>query len=153
MTTPKPETSKTCKRCGETKPESAFHAHVPGRRKAICSPCRSQVRKGRPSEKESPEKSRWRTIERRYKITRAQYMALLAAQDGKCAICGEAPAPGKHLGVDHCHTTGKVRALLCTNCNRVVGIYENYHRAVVAYLATYGDGSPLLEQAESGTGH
>ena len=61
-----------------------------------------------------------------YGLTVEQFDALLAAQNGVCAICGR---PQTHklweeLCVDHDHTTGKVRALLCHHCNVMVGYAE-----------------------------
>lgn len=58
-------------------------------------------------------------LKRRYGITAEQYDALLEAQGGVCAICGE-PPKGKALHVDHDHATGGVRGLLCggyRSCN------------------------------------
>ena len=49
----------------------------------------------------------------------AEYDALLAAQGGGCAICGNAPKT-RRLHVDHDHKTGKVRGLLCHRCNRAL---------------------------------
>jgi hypothetical protein len=48
---------------------------------------------------------------------------MLDAQNGECAICGT-PTPASHtdkFSVDHCHTTGKVRGLLCNRCNTSIG--------------------------------
>ena len=63
----------------------------------------------------------------RYGISAKDYDVLLAKQGGKCAICSTSD-PGtkraKYFDVDHCHTTGKVRALLCRNCNVTVGVVE-----------------------------
>ena len=57
-----------------------------------------------------------------YGLTREKYDAMLQLQQGKCAICGEPPnGRWKKLNIDHCHTTGKVRGLLCTGCNRAIG--------------------------------
>lgn len=56
-----------------------------------------------------------------YGITLEQYQELLAKQDGRCAICKR----DRPLSVDHCHTTGRIRGLLCSSCNIVVGHIEN----------------------------
>ncbi len=52
-------------------------------------------------------------LRRRYGITAQHADQMLAEQDGNCAVCREAPA--SH--VDHDHATGRVRGLLCCNCN------------------------------------
>jgi hypothetical protein len=52
-------------------------------------------------------------------VTTAQYEAMLAAQGGGCAICGNPPKT-RRLDVDHDHRTGKVRGLLCHRCNRAL---------------------------------
>jgi len=69
-------------------------------------------------------------LKRLYGITVDDYYAMLEQQGGGCAIC-EAKIPGmrhyKRNGriemfhVDHCHSTGKVRGLLCGACNRAIG--------------------------------
>lgn len=55
-----------------------------------------------------------------FRITPDEYDAILAAQDGGCAICGRPPREGKRLAVDHDHKTGYIRGLLCFVCNRRV---------------------------------
>lgn len=73
---------------------------------------------------------RW-TLQRRYGITLATYEAMLAAQGGKCAICGSADskthegALGKFFCVDHDHATGKARGLLCFLCNAGLGKFKD----------------------------
>jgi hypothetical protein len=51
-------------------------------------------------------------------ITKEDYAIRLKDQQGKCAICGCLP---KKLCVDHDHETGKIRGLLCNNCNLMLG--------------------------------
>jgi hypothetical protein len=66
-------------------------------------------------------------IRNQYGITLAQYNSMLEAQNYTCAICGNGDeVEGRRLAIDHCHTTGKVRGLLCGKCNRGLGLfYDN----------------------------
>jgi hypothetical protein len=57
----------------------------------------------------------------RYGLTQASYLAMLEAQNGVCAVCSAPPKAGRSLHVDHCHSSGKVRGLLCPNCNSALG--------------------------------
>jgi hypothetical protein len=68
------------------------------------------------------EKYKWRHLRRTYGLTREDYEAMIAAQAGKCSICGE---PMNRMAVDHDHATGRVRALLCIPCNAALGHVEN----------------------------
>ena len=72
-----------------------------------------------------------------YNMTHNDYLTMLANQGGGCAICGQPPANGMHLAVDHDHATGAIRGLLCTRCNLQLGWYELNRRAVMAYLRRY----------------
>jgi Recombination endonuclease VII len=69
-------------------------------------------------------------------ITDADYEALLAAQGGGCAICGNPPKT-RRLHVDHDHKTGKVRGLLCHRCNRALPnwVTVEWLYAAMTYLA------------------
>ena len=59
-----------------------------------------------------------------YGITSSDYELRVLEQGGKCAICLRPPT-SKGLGVDHSHLTGKVRGLLCTNCNMTLGLMHD----------------------------
>ncbi len=82
-------------------------------------------------------------LRREYGISEEQYNKLLEEQDHCCAVCGRNKTEfNKHLNVDHNHTTGEIRGLLCTNCN---------HRLI----GKHTDGSLLRKMAEyveQGTG-
>jgi len=77
------------------------------------------------------------------------YVAMLEAQKGVCAICGrpERRVDGntqkiKDLAVDHCHTSNRVRALLCSNCNTAIGLLDDSPDLLSkarAYLLHYAD--------------
>src|SRR5271167_40528 len=60
-------------------------------------------------------------LKNRYGITIEQFEEMLIKQNGLCAICNNLPEEGKRLNVDHDHKTNKVRALLCRNCNLLIG--------------------------------
>lgn len=64
----------------------------------------------------------------RYQLNRLDMVALLESQNKQCALCDKELEmfAGRHGGfVDHCHTTGRVRGILCNRCNTVVGGLEN----------------------------
>lgn len=55
-----------------------------------------------------------------YGLTSAEYQTIYDFQGGTCAICQRARGIRRKLSVDHCHTTGEVRGLLCSTCNSKV---------------------------------
>lgn len=60
-----------------------------------------------------------------YKLTIEQWEAMHAHQGGVCYVCREPePVKGRRLAVDHNHTTGEIRGLLCSRCNPVLGKIE-----------------------------
>jgi hypothetical protein len=72
-------------------------------------------------------------LKKRYGLTAQEVDVLVAAQGGRCAICREAPA--EH--VDHDHQTGRVRGILCFNCNGGLGQFRDRHDVLtlaIAYL-------------------
>lgn len=77
---------------------------------------------------------------RRYGLTSQRYQELLAEQGGVCALCGEARRGwtlGADLHIDHCHATGRVRGLLCGECNTALGRFGDdpaQLRRAAAYL-------------------
>lgn len=60
----------------------------------------------------------------RYKISQSQFDDLLLSQNGKCGICKIDLALIKAC-IDHCHTTGKVRGILCIPCNSGIGMFRD----------------------------
>lgn len=69
-------------------------------------------------------------MQKNYGITLEEYAELVEKHAGACAICGgegfELVKGQKNLLViDHCHSTGKVRGLLCHNCNRGLGLFQD----------------------------
>lgn len=74
---------------------------------------------------------------KRYGLTVEQYEAMEDAIDGVCPIC----TWSERLVVDHCHGTGKVRGLICRNCNSALGLMRESRallRAAQYLIEHYG---------------
>ena len=74
-----------------------------------------------------------------YGISLEEYDKVYTSQNGKCFICSE---PHETLFVDHCHTTKKVRSLLCRHCNLGIGFFKDNVRLLkeaIKYLEKGND--------------
>lgn len=63
-------------------------------------------------------------LRKNYGINLDQYEILAEVQNHRCKICNK-PEMGKALAVDHNHGTGKIRGLLCQNCNMGLGKFQD----------------------------
>jgi hypothetical protein len=61
-------------------------------------------------------------LKKKYNITPKVYTDMVLIQGSCCAVC---KTSSLKLHVDHNHTTGKVRGLLCSNCNRGIGLLKD----------------------------
>lgn len=89
--------------------------------------------------KKDPDKARDQWMRSKYGLTFDELNRRLIAQGGACKICGDAP---KRWCVDHDHKTGKVRSILCYNCNLALGhLKDSAKRAfsAAAYLIEHGN--------------
>jgi len=78
---------------------------------------------GRQWRKDNPEKVKNNDLQKKYGITLEDYNKMFEEQKRCCKICTKHYKEEKQaLVVDHCHTTGKVRGLLCNQCNRGLGM-------------------------------
>lgn len=67
------------------------------------------------------DRTRDSELRRLYGITLEDYRIMVSQQEGRCLICKES----NELVVDHCHRTGVVRGLLCSQCNRAMGLFQD----------------------------
>lgn len=83
-----------------------------------------RARYARDWRKANPLRAKANDLRKMFGIELADYEAMLTAQGGVCAICG---GTDKHyrLAVDHDHGSGKVRGLLCVDCNRAIGMFKD----------------------------
>ena len=131
---------KECSSCRETKPLEDFHPRkdTADRLYADCKKCIVQANGERASVK--PDTRRAYNLKVNYNITIEEYDAILASQNGKCAVC-KRPPRGKKLAVDHDHITKEVRGLLCAGCNlRVIGKHRSSD--IFRSAANYIDNPP-----------
>lgn len=92
--------------------------------------------------KNNPEYFRYKVIKSNYGLEKDEYLALVEKQNNLCAICfqPETDKVKKFLSVDHDHTTGKVRGLLCSRCNKSIGAFEDnvvFLSNAIKYLKQY----------------
>lgn len=100
-----------CCVCLTSKPKTDFYKkNRNGRLDSSCKACRII-------------KSRERTLG----VTEQQYRELERKQNGRCGICRNRLRSRRYkaFAVDHCHRTGRVRGLLCTNCNTALGLLKD----------------------------
>jgi len=80
----------------------------------------------------------WQSKVHSYGLTLDQYHAIVERQGERCAVCRKVIAPmGRDTHIDHDHTTGKVRGLLCSECNLGLGKFKDRPdvlRAAATYL-------------------
>lgn len=70
----------------------------------------------------------------RYGITFAEKQEIIEKQNNKCLICSEEFKNNRHIHVDHCHVTNKLRGILCYSCNSKLGWFEKNKNSVINYL-------------------
>ncbi|MFF3502733.1 endonuclease VII domain-containing protein [Streptomyces sp. NPDC003247] len=97
---------KRCPQCQEIKPHAEWERNKSSSDgwSSYCRVCRA-------------ERNRISYFKRKYGLTPTERDTMIASQMGLCVICLKAPA----VHVDHCHETGKVRGVLCFNCNSAIG--------------------------------
>jgi hypothetical protein len=142
---------RSCKACGVRREDDEFYTRVDNKGRTItaarCKPCvredTKRRRAGVPQKQtEYTPFERYRANQRgrfnRMGITACQYTRMRIEQDERCAICREPfEMGGKTPPIDHCHTTGRVRGLLCTPCNvGIGGLRDNpeWLRAAAEYV-------------------
>ena len=106
-----------------------------GKKRAKCKVCLAAQK--REYYKNNPDKAKHRNLKTIYGITKDRFTEMSEAQGHACACCGRV-AP---LNVDHCHSTGQVRGLLCTNCNFALGHFKDSVEVIqkaIDYLKQHG---------------
>lgn len=156
---------KTCLKCGKAWPISEYHQKR-GKPQPQCKTCRSEymasyyqanrdreriIRKAwyeknkssvceklKQQYKASPEKFSFARKLQKYGLTKEHYEAMLAKQGNACELCRQTFVGTPY--VDHCHTSHKVRGLLCSQCNTGFGLLREdvaVFKRCIAYAKKY----------------
>lgn len=146
---------KVCTKCGTEKPHSEFGRKSDQRDglNTWCKMCvneytivynkknperrRESTRRWREKNRDKYKSSYRGTHLKKYGLTLQEYTTLLEQQGGVCAICACAPCR-RRFAVDHDHTDGNIRGLLCSNCNTGIGLLGDSPgrlQAAIAYLS------------------
>ena len=122
-------TTRICTKCNQDLPITEFYRQS-SKKSGYKSHCKECVRAQRKEYYATPEGYKY-AIEKAWRdkgmvFTVEEYDALLQEQGFGCAICGtESNKNGTRLCVDHCHTTGKIRGILCNDCNTSLGKFND----------------------------
>jgi hypothetical protein len=135
-----------CKICKEEKPLSNFGKHINNNKyniSRVCKTCSIQLNK--------------ESKIRGYNLSKDEFVKKLKEQNYQCKICKSeikylSPNKEKYKSacIDHDHKTGKIRGLLCSNCNRALGLFKDDQSIIknaYKYLVQYKSGE-LLENPE-----
>lgn len=138
-------TEKPCARCGVTKLVAEFNVNRSHRdgRASWCKSCNAENLREWSLKNESRKRRLTFAshLRKSYGIDLSAYDQMLAAQGGVCAICAEPCRVKARLSVDHCHSSGQVRGLLCDDCNNALGRLKDRPSNLTAsllYLAKNG---------------
>jgi hypothetical protein len=140
--TPYTKLAKVCTRCGIEKSVTDFWAQRTrgNRPNPECKSCSLIRSRARPYTKRTPTQTRKYNLKNKYGISLQEYQDMFDKQEGLCGICQQPPKTGQLLFVDHSHTSGKVRNLLCSRCNTILGHIEcnpTILPGIVNYLKEY----------------
>lgn len=121
-----------CKACDSNKLKTEFHNDASSKRghAYYCKSCATS--KSRKWHKDNTDNVEYKQARRdsyfknKYNLSLEERISLLREQEGACAICHIPLNPfGNYTHTDHDHLTGKVRGILCTNCNRGLGHFKD----------------------------
>jgi protein-arginine kinase activator protein McsA len=141
---------RVCRACKKSEAEIRFYDPTTVAGKAagsMCQPCWVQKSVDwRRAHKDVWNRQRHqRLLQRQHGITPEQFEKLYAAP--KCGGCGVSKSkpqngsPAKRLALDHCHTTNRIRGLLCHECNRTIATAQDSPQ-ILRQLADYLENPP-----------
>ena len=120
-----------CPHCRQTKNRTEFYRSNASR--GFHSWCKVCCRAAGRKRVRDPKKRRQYTLKSRYGLSSADLTQLRLAQKNKCGLCAQ-PLQHNHFHIDHSHTTGEIRGLLCPRCNVAIGLFHDDPELIKAAL-------------------
>lgn len=78
--------------------------------------------------------AKWNRVKKLYNLDQESFNKMLLDQGYKCAICKVEIDGGRGTHIDHCHTLGNVRGLLCSRCNQAIGLLDESEEKILSAL-------------------
>jgi hypothetical protein len=155
---------KKCSKCGQEKQLAEYHKDRRGvdglygwckscaieKARAYRERFRDKVRESqRQTRLKNPHVYKNKMLKYTFGITLEQYEEMLKNQNYSCAVCGKEETEihpkskkVKNLNVDHCHSTGKIRGILCGACNRGIGLLKDDPKILLSAIEYLKRNSP-----------
>ena len=149
---PKTLGTKICKCCGENKSITEFYKtkrNCDGRG-TTCKECKREkkmeYRLREDVKVHTAEYNKDYKLRIAYGIGTEDKLSMIDSQNGNCAICGKKLIDlNNNICVDHDHGTGKIRGILCGNCNRAIGLFFDNPKTLIA-AAMYLERTTVLHE-------
>lgn len=134
------EDQRTCNKCNITQLPSSFREYKKRKtngdifyhRLSICKKCEIPITNAMNKRYKETGYSREHNLKRLFNMTIQEYNDLFKSQSFKCKICyRNKDINEKNFPVDHDHLTGKVRAILCPQCNLAIGGYKDNWKLIL----------------------
>ena len=137
---------KVCKLCKEEKPLTEFYLFYSkwSNKNYTSCRCKSCHGKYKQNNVNTPKNRKTEKLKLRYGLTFEKWEEIRKQQNFSCMICGISEQEnGRHLDVDHCHKSEKVRGVLCNHCNSLLGHSRDNIgtlKSAISYLEKYSKG-------------
>jgi hypothetical protein len=141
---------KKCRICNETDEtkfspsrtnqcKSCVQQYRKDKRAGTWTPAQVKGDRSKTDNHKTPEATWKRHIKAKFGINENAYHDLVESQGNRCGICRTDSPSSKHgkWSIDHCHSTGKIRGLLCQSCNKGLGLFRDnvaFLQQAVQYL-------------------
>ena len=132
--------TKECTNCEKVKPLNEFDNKKDSKdgKQGYCKICNRE--KSAKWQKENPERHKENMLRNKYGLTISMLERLIEGQDGRCLVCTNVLQEGRKVHIDHCHTEGHIRGVLCNHCNLGLGHFKD-NPGVLRRAAEYLEGN------------